>query len=36
MAHASGAPVIEQARPWFKFYPGRAGLDRRFFDPAQA
>ena len=36
MAHASVAPVIEQARPWFKFYPGRAGLDRRFFDPAQA
>lgn len=33
MAHPSVARVIDQARPWFKFYPGRAGLDRRFFDP---
>jgi glutathione S-transferase len=32
MAHSSVVLVIEQARPWFKFYPGRAGLDRRFFD----
>jgi glutathione S-transferase len=32
MAHPSVALVIEQARPWFKFYPGRAGLDRRYFD----
>ena len=36
MAHPSVALAIDQARPWFKFYPGRAGLARRFFDPAQA
>lgn len=34
MAHPSVAKTIDQARPWFKFYPGRAGLSRRFFDPA--
>lgn len=33
MAHPSVALTIDQARPWFKFYPGRAGLSRRFFDP---
>ena len=33
MAHPSVARVIDQARPWFRFYPGRAGLSRRFFDP---
>jgi glutathione S-transferase len=33
MAHPSVAATIEQARPWFKFYPGRAGLEPRFFDP---
>jgi glutathione S-transferase len=33
MAHPSVALAIDQARPWFKFYPGRAGLSRRFFDP---
>jgi glutathione S-transferase len=33
MAHPSVARTIDQARPWFKFYPGRAGLSRRFFDP---
>ena len=27
------ARTIDQARPFFKFYPGRAGLARRFFDP---
>jgi glutathione S-transferase len=32
--HPSVALAIDQARPWFKFYPGRAGLSRRFFDPA--
>jgi glutathione S-transferase len=32
MAHPSVALAIDQARPWFKFYPGRAGLSRRFFD----
>ena len=35
MAHPSVARTIDQARPWFKFYPGRAGLSRRFFDPAE-
>ena len=34
MAHPSVALTIDQARPWFKFYPGRAGLSRRFFEPA--
>lgn len=33
MAHPAVARVIDAARPWFKFYPGRAGLSRRFFDP---
>ena len=33
MEHPSVAAVIDQARPYFKFYPGRAGLSRRFFDP---
>src|SRR6218665_1870583 len=35
MAHPSVAATVEQARPWFKFYPGRGGLSKRFFDPAQ-
>lgn len=34
LAHSSVARVIDQARPWFQFFPGRAGLSRRFFDPA--
>jgi glutathione S-transferase len=34
MSHPSVALTIDQARPWFKFYPGRAGLASRFFDPA--
>ncbi|AGU53475.1 putative glutathione S-transferase [Variovorax paradoxus B4] len=34
MDHSSVATTIDQARPYFKFYPGRAGLSRRFFDPA--
>lgn len=29
----SVARVIDEARPWFKYYPGRSGLSRRFFDP---
>ena len=33
MGHPSVAATIDQARPYFKFYPGRAGLPRRFFDP---
>lgn len=28
------ARVIEAARPWFKYFPGRAGLARQFHDPA--
>lgn len=32
----SVARVIDEARPFFKFYPGRAGLSRRFFDPEGA
>ena len=32
MDHPSVAATIDAARPWFKFYPGRAGLSRRFFD----
>ena len=36
MDHPSVKATIENARPWFKFYPGRAGLARRFFDPASA
>ena len=36
MAHPSVAATIEQARPYFKFYPGRAGLSPRFFDAASA
>jgi glutathione S-transferase len=34
MDHPSVALTIDQARPYFRFYPGRAGLSRRFFDPA--
>lgn len=34
LAHPSVALTIDQARPYFKFFPGRAGLSRRFFDPA--
>jgi glutathione S-transferase len=33
MAHPAVAATIAQARPYFKYYPGRAGLARRFFDP---
>jgi glutathione S-transferase len=33
MAHPAVARVIEAARPFFRFYPGRAGLARRFWDP---
>jgi glutathione S-transferase len=32
----SVARTIDQARPWFKFYPGRQGLSRRFFEPEGA
>ena len=36
MDHSSVKATIENARPWFKFYPGRAGLAKRFFDPTSA
>lgn len=36
MTHPPVAAVIDQARPWFRFYPARAGLSRRFYDPADA
>ncbi|NHZ33045.1 glutathione S-transferase family protein [Massilia rubra] len=36
MAHPSVALTIEQARPYFKFFPGRSGLSRSYFDPAAA
>ena len=36
MAHPSVALVIDQARPYFKFFPGRAGLSHRFYDPANS
>ena len=34
MDHPPVARTIDQARPWFKFYPGRSGLALRLFDPA--
>lgn len=36
MDHPAVVATIEQSRDWFKFYPGRAGLSRRYFDPAGA
>ncbi len=33
MDHPPVARTIDHARPWFKHYPGRSGLSRRFFDP---
>ncbi|MEG0185897.1 MAG: glutathione S-transferase family protein [Stenotrophomonas sp.] len=33
MAHTAVAAVIDAARPWFKHFPGRAGLARRYYDP---
>ena len=36
VSHASVARVLDQAKPWFKYYPGRAGLEARFFDPSSA
>ena len=32
----SVARTIDEARPYFKYFPGRAGLARRFFDPERA
>jgi glutathione S-transferase len=36
MARPSVARTIDDARPYFKYYPGRAGLSSRYFDPAGA
>jgi glutathione S-transferase len=36
LQHPSVVMTIDQARPWFKFYPGRAGLAARFFDATKA
>lgn len=36
MAWPPVALTIDQARPYFRFYPGREGLAPRFFDPADA
>ncbi|MDO9437774.1 glutathione S-transferase family protein [Hydrogenophaga sp.] len=32
----SVARTIDQARPFFKFFPGRQGLSRRFYEPEEA
>ncbi|WP_313461698.1 glutathione S-transferase family protein [Stenotrophomonas sp.] len=34
MAHQAVAAVVDGARPWFKYFPGRDGLAREYFDPA--
>jgi len=31
MAHASVAKTVDQARPFFQYFPGKAGLQQRFF-----
>jgi len=36
MERPSVARTIDEARPYFRFYPGRHGLSRRFFDPEAA
>ncbi|WP_421570068.1 glutathione S-transferase family protein [Stenotrophomonas sp. PD6] len=33
MANAAVAAVVDAARPWFKYFPGRAGLSARFYTP---
>lgn len=33
MEHPAVADVISDAQPFFKYFPGRAGLSRRFFEP---
>jgi glutathione S-transferase len=33
MAHPAVAAVVDAARPWFKYFPGRAGLSARFYTP---
>lgn len=32
LARESVARTVDQARPFFQYFPGRAGLERRFFD----
>lgn len=34
LQHPAVAQTIDAARPYFRFFPGRAGLARRFHDPA--
>jgi glutathione S-transferase len=36
MAHPAVARVVDQARPWLQYFPGRAGLAARFTQPAAA
>lgn len=36
LARPSVARTIDQARPWLGYFPGRAGLSRRFYDPSEA
>jgi glutathione S-transferase len=36
MDRPSVARVIDEARPFFQYYPGRSGLTRRFFEPEGA
>ena len=33
MAHPSVARTVDQARPYFKYFPGRSGLSVRYLDP---
>jgi glutathione S-transferase len=33
MAHPAVAAVVDAARPWFKYFPGRAGLSARYYTP---
>lgn len=33
MDHPAVSRTVDQARPYFKYFPGRAGLSRRFVDP---
>jgi glutathione S-transferase len=35
MARESVAQTVDEARPYFRFYPGRAGLERRFYEGDQ-
>ena len=33
MSHPAVAAVVDAARPWFAYFPGRAGLSARFYTP---